>query len=51
LQEYRWGHLTAIKLAVKTNEAGDVMREVGCQILGEEVLGEVEARLSERDPE
>ena len=49
LSEYRMGHLTAIKLVGKVNEAGEVMREIGCQILGEEVLGEAEARLSERD--
>ena len=51
LQEYRMGHLTAIKLVGKVNEAGEVMREIGCQILGEEVLSEAQARLSENDPE
>lgn len=45
LSEYRMGHLTAVKLLGKMNEAGDVMREVGSRILGEEVLEEVEARL------
>jgi hypothetical protein len=50
LSEYRMGHLTAIKLVGKVNEAGEVMREIGCQILGEEVLQEAQARLSE-DPE
>ena len=49
LSEYRMGHLTAIKLVGKVNEAGEVMREIGCQILGEEVLSEAEARLSERE--
>ena len=49
LSEYRMGHLTAIKLLGKVNEAGDVMREIGCQILGEEVLSEAQARLSEND--
>ena len=47
LSEYRMGHLTAIKLVGKVNEAGEVMREIGCQILGEEVLSEAQARLSE----
>lgn len=49
LSEYRMGHLTAIKLMGKINEAADIMREIGCQILGDEVLGEVEARLRESD--
>lgn len=47
LSEYRMGHLTAVKLVGKVNEAGDVMREIGCQILGEEVLMEAQARLAE----
>ena len=46
LSEYRMGHLTAIKLVGKVNEAGEVMREIGCQILGEEVLSEAQARIS-----
>ena len=49
LSEYRMGHLTAIKLVGKVNEAGEVMREIGCQILGEEVLSEAQARLAEGD--
>ena len=49
LTEYRMGHLTAIKLVGKINEAGEVMREIGCQILGEEVLQEAQARLAESD--
>ena len=49
LSEYRMGHLTAVKLLGKIAEAGEVMREIGCQILGPEVIGEVEARL--RDPD
>lgn len=49
LSEYRMGHLTAIKLVGKVNEAGEVMREIGCQILGEEVLAEAQARLNEND--
>jgi hypothetical protein len=47
LSEYRMGHLTAIKLVGKVNEAGEVMREIGCQILGEEVIQEAQARLAE----
>lgn len=47
LSEYRMGHLTAIKLVGKVSDAGDVMREIGCQILGEEVLMEAQARLAE----
>jgi len=43
LSEYRMGHLTAIKLVGKVNDAGEVMREIGCQILGEEVLQEAQA--------
>ncbi len=49
LTEYRMGHLTAIKLVGKVNEAGEVMREIGCQILGDEVLQEAQARLSENE--
>lgn len=47
LSEYRMGHLTAIKLMGKITEAAEVMREIGCEILGSEVLSEVEARLRE----
>ncbi len=46
LSEYRMGHLTAIKLVGKVKEAADVMHEIGCQILGDEVLQEAHARLS-----
>lgn len=49
LSEYRMGHLTAIKLMGKVTEAGEVMRQVGTEILGEEVLEEVEARLNENN--
>lgn len=49
LSEYRMGHLTAVKLMGKMNEAAQVMREIGCRILGDEVLSEVEARLRESD--
>jgi hypothetical protein len=45
LSEYRMGHLTAVKLLGKMTEAGEVMRHVGAQILGDEVLEEVESRL------
>ena len=51
LSEYRMGHLTAIKLVGKVNEAGEVMREIGCQILGEEVLSEAQARLTDNEQE
>ena len=47
LSEYRMGHLTAIKLVGRMTEAAEVMRYVGSEILGTEVLGEVEARLRE----
>ncbi len=33
----------------QVNEAGEVMREIGCQILGEEVLTEAQARLAENE--
>ncbi len=49
LSEYRMGHLTAIKLIGKVGEAGEVMREIGCQILGAEVLQEAASRMSETD--
>ena len=49
LSEYRMGHLTAIKLVGRVNEAGAVMREIGSQILGSEVLDEAKARLSDPD--
>ena len=47
LVEYRMGHLTAVKLLGRMTEAGEVMRTVGAQILGDEVLDEVEMRLRE----
>ena len=49
LSEYRMGHLTAVKLLGKMNEASEVMREVGTRILGDEVLEEVEARLRDNN--
>ncbi|MBI1896357.1 MAG: hypothetical protein HYS04_07450 [Acidobacteria bacterium] len=51
LSEYRMGHLTAIKLMGKVNEAGEVMRDIGCQILGAEVLEEAQSRMDMRDEE
>lgn len=51
LTEYRMGHLTAIKLMGKVTEAGELMREIGCQILGPEVIEEVESRLREAEGE
>lgn len=47
LSEYRMGHLTAVKLLGRMSEASEVMRQVGTEILGTEVLDEVEARLRE----
>lgn len=49
LSEYRMGHLTAVKLLGKVSEAGEVMREIGSEILGPEVMGEVEARWRETE--
>lgn len=46
LSEYRMGHLTAAKLYGKVNEAGEVMRQIGCEILGQEVMDEVQGRIS-----
>jgi hypothetical protein len=48
LSEYRMGHLTAIKLMGRMNDTAELMREIGYQILGPEIIGEVEARM--RDP-
>ncbi len=45
LSEYRMGHLTAVKLIGRMGGAVDIMQEIGHQIMGPEVLGEVEARL------
>jgi hypothetical protein len=47
LSEYRMGHLTAVKLMGRVSQASDIMREIGCEILGPEVIEEVEARLRE----
>ncbi|MDX2152639.1 MAG: hypothetical protein SFV54_18000 [Bryobacteraceae bacterium] len=49
LSEYRMGHLTALKLMGKMNEANGVMQKVGREILGEEVLDEVRQRMFRRD--
>ncbi len=51
LTEYRMGHLTAVKLLGKMTEAGAVMRQVGAEILGDEVLEEAELRLRANRPE
>jgi len=48
LQEYRMGHLTALKLIGKINEAGEALREIGNEILGEEVIEEAQSRMSEQ---
>jgi len=45
LSEYRMGHLTAVKLMGRVSEAGVLMRDIGCEILGPEVMEEVESRL------
>ncbi len=45
LSEYRMGHLTAVKLIGRMSEASEIMQEIGHQILGPEVIEEVEARL------
>jgi hypothetical protein len=49
LTEYRMGHLTAVKLLGRVAEASEVMRRIGCEILGPEVIGEVEARLRDME--
>ena len=49
LSEYRMGHLTAIKLIGRMSEATGIMQEIGYQILGPEVIGEVESRLRDHD--
>jgi hypothetical protein len=51
LSEYRMGHLTAVKLMGKVNEAAAVMREIGSQILGPEVMDEIESKLNPGSPE
>jgi len=51
LSEYRMGHLTAIKLMGKVTEAGEIMREIGCEILGPEVIAEVESRMRDAEME
>lgn len=51
LSEYRMGHLTAVKLVGKVAAASDIMREVGSEILGQEVLDEVQSRLNDPDSE
>ncbi len=41
------GHVTALKLMGRINETGEIVREIGFQILGAEVIEEAEARLRE----
>ena len=48
LGEYRMAHLTAIKLMDKVAQVSGVVREVGLEILGPEVVEEAEMRLRER---
>src|SRR5260370_36743026 len=45
LSEYRMGHLTALKLMGRINQTGEIVREIGFQILRAEVVEEAEARL------
>ncbi len=45
LGEYRMGHMTAVKLIGRMGEARDIMQAIGSQILGPEVIAEVQARL------
>ena len=45
LGEYRMGHMTAVKLIGRMGGARDIIQEIGHQILGPEVISEVEARL------
>ena len=47
LLEYRMGHLTAIKLIGSERAACGSPREIGCQILGAEVLEEAQSRIAE----
>jgi hypothetical protein len=49
--EYRMAHLTAVKLIGKVGEAVSVLVEVGKEILGQEVLEELELRQNELRPE
>lgn len=45
LSEYRMAHLTAVKLMGKMRAATEIMIHVGNEMLGDEVLAEVQARL------
>jgi hypothetical protein len=45
LSEYRMGHLTALKLMGRLNETGEIVREIGLQILGAEVIEEADTRM------
>jgi Fe-S-cluster formation regulator IscX/YfhJ len=51
LSEYRMGHLTAVKLMGRVGQAAVLMREIGMEILGPEVMEEVESRLRDGRPE
>jgi hypothetical protein len=46
LEEYRYAHLTAVKLIGRMNDALMVMDGIGREILGPEVCAEAEARHS-----
>jgi hypothetical protein len=47
LSEFRMAHLTAVKLAGKLNPIAGVMQQIGCRILGDEVLFEVQERMKD----
>jgi hypothetical protein len=47
LEEYRMGHLTAVKLIGKMSTAIPLIHAIGSSILGTEVINEAEARYSE----
>jgi len=51
LEEYRMGHLTAVKLIGKMTAAIPLIHAIGGSILGEEVINEAEARYSEGSSE
>lgn len=49
LSEYRMAHLTAVKLIGKVTAAVQVMRSVGTEMLGEEVLEELRSLNDDTD--
>ncbi len=51
LEEYRMGHLTAVKLIGRMNSAVPLIHAIGSSILGGEVISEAEARYSEENEE